>query len=237
MFNSKSVLLSLLLFFLSLISNAQTNFNHGLLSAGCGGAFPPGMVIAFATTECPTGWLKADGSSVSRADKACLFEAIGTTHGNGVDSSTFRLPDYRGRFLRGVAEGSAVDPDKNARGAMASGGVTGNNVGSVQGHAFQTHTHTQNAHQHLQTHRTLPYTGIQGGSNGEGGYWRDDFGSIDAGRDNVVGQGGDVAGSRVPYTQPVQATNQNAAATGANSQGTVNETRPVNAYVLYCVKE
>ncbi len=70
---------------------------------------PPGTVIAFAGDTPPEGWLPCDGSSVSRADYPALFAAIGTTHGEGEQVSSFRLPDFRGRFLRGVDGGAGRD--------------------------------------------------------------------------------------------------------------------------------
>lgn len=119
--------------FLSFSSWAQTT---------CDGVIPSGMVQAFARATCPIGWIKADGSAVSRTTKECLFLAIGTSHGRGDNSTTFNVPDYRGRFLRGVSEGSGLDPDANSRTAMATGGNTGNAVGSVQGDVFGSHSHS-----------------------------------------------------------------------------------------------
>lgn len=98
---------------------------------------PPGTVVAFTgpASAIPNGWLLADGSMVSRDIFKDLFASIGTSHGIGNGTTTFNLPDYRGRFLRGVDLGVGSDPDRDARGAMNAGGNTGNNVGSVQGDA------------------------------------------------------------------------------------------------------
>lgn len=49
------------------------------------------------------GWLYADGREVSRASYPALFLAIGTTYGSGDGSTTFAIPDFRGRFLYGVS--------------------------------------------------------------------------------------------------------------------------------------
>lgn len=103
---------------------------------------PAGTVTAFAGTSVPTGWLLCDGSAVSRTTYAALYSAIGLTHGQGDASTTFNVPDYRGRFLRGVDGGAGRDPDTASRTAMATGGNTGNNVGSVQTDQFKSHTHT-----------------------------------------------------------------------------------------------
>lgn len=63
---------------------------------------PPGTIASYGGSSAPNGWLMADGSEVSRVQYALLFQAIGTTYGAGNGSSTFRLPDLRGRVPVGV---------------------------------------------------------------------------------------------------------------------------------------
>ncbi len=106
-------------------------------------AVPPGTVVAFAGATPPEGWLLCDGSAVSRTTYADLYAVIGNTHGRGDNVSTFNKPDYRGRFLRGVDGTAGLDPNKSdaERPPMNTGGNTGNNVGSVQGDEFKSHTH------------------------------------------------------------------------------------------------
>jgi microcystin-dependent protein len=60
-----------------------------------------GMVVDFAGSTAPEGWLECDGSAVSRTTYADLFAAIGVIHGSGDGSTTFNLPDARGIFRRG----------------------------------------------------------------------------------------------------------------------------------------
>ncbi|GIG88103.1 phage tail protein [Plantactinospora endophytica] len=96
-----------------------------------------GSVVAYASvvdqsSPPPDGWLLCDGRAVSRERYSVLFKVIGTVHGAGDGVVTFNLPDYRGRFQRGVDDGVGVDPDANNRSAAAVGGATGNRVGSVQ---------------------------------------------------------------------------------------------------------
>jgi len=98
---------------------------------------PSGVVFPFAGTTAPYGYLICDGRAVSRTDYADLFLMIGTTYGIGDGSTTFNLPDYRGRFLRGVDGTAGNDPDKASRTAMNTGGNTGNAVGSVQDDTLQ----------------------------------------------------------------------------------------------------
>lgn len=101
---------------------------------------PPGTVVAYAGTTAPSGWLLCDGAEISRTTFAGLFAAIGTAHGSGDGVTTFRIPDYRGRFLRGRDGGVGRDPDRTSRTVMNTGGATGDNVGSVQGDAIRNIT-------------------------------------------------------------------------------------------------
>ena len=63
---------------------------------------PTGSVIPYAGKSAPDGWLLCDGAAVSRTTYAALFTVIGTTFGSGDGSTTFNLPDLRGRVAVGV---------------------------------------------------------------------------------------------------------------------------------------
>ncbi|QCO07546.1 phage tail protein [Azospirillum argentinense] len=83
---------------------------------------PAGQIAYFAQAAAPTGWLKANGALVSRTTYADLFAAIGTTYGVGDGSTTFKLPDLRGEFVRGWDDGRGVDSGR------AIGSAQGDNV-------------------------------------------------------------------------------------------------------------
>ena len=108
---------------------------------------PSGVVLPYAGAAAPTGWLLCNGQLLTRTTYPDLFAAISTAHGTTITSgptSNFALPDYRGRFLRGVdTMGTAAgrDPDKAGRTAASTGGATGDNVGSVQAEDFKSHVH------------------------------------------------------------------------------------------------
>lgn len=106
------------------------------------GACPTGTIVAFAGTTAPPGFLFCDGSEISRTIYADLFTAVGTAWGQGNGSTTFKLPDMRGKFIRGRDRGSNRDADKNLRTAIAAGAATGDNVGSYQADDVAAHTHT-----------------------------------------------------------------------------------------------
>lgn len=78
------------------------------LSATGGASMPAGVVMDFAGASVPTGWLDCDGSAVSRTTYADLFAAIGETWGVGDGSTTFNLPDFRGRATIGAGTGSGL---------------------------------------------------------------------------------------------------------------------------------
>ena len=54
-------------------------------------------------------WFLCNGQAISRVTYADLFALIGTKFGTGDGTSTFNLPDYRGKFLRGLGGDSASD--------------------------------------------------------------------------------------------------------------------------------
>ena len=99
-------------------------------------------MTAFAGVSAPSGFLICDGSAISRSTYSSLFSTVGTAYGAGDGTTTFNIPDLRGRFLRGVDAGSGNDPDASSRTASNSGGNTGNNVGSLQADAFASHNHS-----------------------------------------------------------------------------------------------
>lgn len=104
---------------------------------------PVGTILPFTGSVVPQGFLLCDGSAVSRVLYSRLFSVIGTSHGSGDGSTTFNIPDYRGRFLRGVDGTAGRDADKASRSAMNTGGSTGNSIGSVQNDEFGSHRHVE----------------------------------------------------------------------------------------------
>jgi microcystin-dependent protein len=108
-------------------------------------AIPPGTMLDYGGASAPAGYLLCDGSAISRTTYAQLFTAIGTAFGGGDGTTTFNLPDLRGRFTRGRDAGAGRDPDVGSRGASAVGGLTGDNVGSLQDDQFRAHSHIATA--------------------------------------------------------------------------------------------
>jgi microcystin-dependent protein len=179
-------------------------------------AAPTGMIAPFAMSTAPTGWLSCDGAAISRATYARLFAAIGTTWGVGDGSTTFNKPDFRGRFLRGQDAGANRDPDRATRTASASGGATGDNVGSVQNDVYKEHAHSVVRRMNGVAETVALVT------NG------DNYGSCTTDRAFVsisVQKNGFHHGSSCGFVNDI--------ITGLAGS---SETRPVNAGVNYCIK-
>ncbi|WP_039758410.1 phage tail protein [Bartonella queenslandensis] len=71
---------------------------------------PSGLIGPFGMERLPDGWLLCDGHAYSRRTYRALFEAIGTTWGEGDGATTFNVPDFRGMFLRGMDYERNLDP-------------------------------------------------------------------------------------------------------------------------------
>ncbi len=88
-------------------------------------ASPPGSVLHVATATPPAGWLKANGSAISRTAYSALFAVIGTTYGVGDGSTTFNLPDLRGEFIRGYDDSRGVDAGRTLGSAQKASLLVG----------------------------------------------------------------------------------------------------------------
>ncbi len=100
---------------------------------------PAGIVLPYSGATAPTGWLLCYGQAVSRTTYATLFAVISTTYGVGDGSTTFNLPDMRGR--------SAIGLD-NLGGSAASRVAAATSRGQAAGAetANLAHTHTTSGH-------------------------------------------------------------------------------------------
>ena len=90
------------------VDNAETaTFNTAFAAIGSALAevIPAGNVSATARASAPDGWLLCDGQAVSRTTYEVLFTAISTTYGAGNGSTTFNVPNLKGRVPVGVDAG------------------------------------------------------------------------------------------------------------------------------------
>ena len=93
-----------------------------------------GVIQMFAGSTPPAGWLLCNGQAVSRTTYAELFAAIGTTWGAGNGSTTFNVPDLRGRTPIGAGQGSGLT-------ARTLGGKVGSETHTLNADQIPAHTH------------------------------------------------------------------------------------------------
>ena len=122
--------------------NMADTINLGKIKGETGTTTPVGTILPWTSATAPTGFLKCDGSAVSRVTYAALFEVVGTTYGVGDGSTTFNLPDLTSRTLVaantstsvGQAGGlNKVTPTLNQNLAATAPAVTGAVTANVTG--------------------------------------------------------------------------------------------------------
>ena len=112
---------------------------------------PAGCMQAYAGGTAPTGWLWCQGQAVSRTTYAALFAAIGTLWGVGDGSSTFNVPDTRGRAAIGEGSGAGLTHRDLAY-------LTGTETHTLTVAQMPAHTHTGGTGQ---AHSNDPEAGAQ----------------------------------------------------------------------------
>lgn len=127
----------------------------------------PGLMLPYAAPGAPGGWLLCDGRAVSRGVYADLFGAIGQMFGSGDGSSTFNLPDMRGRVPMGAGDGPSLT-------ARTRGDAPGSEERGISAAMLPPHSHSMNhdhgnvltasegAHSH-----TLPFSTVDAGVQSE----------------------------------------------------------------------
>lgn len=104
---------------------------------------PAGSVTTYAGSTPPNGWLLCNGQAVGRTAYAALYAAIGTTYGAGDGSTTFNVPDLRGRVAAGL---------DNMGGTDAGRLDWANTLGTASGAQYHTLSTTElAAHNHGST--------------------------------------------------------------------------------------
>ena len=103
---------------------------------------PAGAIIMYGAATAPTGYLKCDGSNVSRSTYADLFTAIGTTYGSGDGSLTFGIPNLESRFPIGYDGGSSYALAGTGGAITDTPTLSGTNAGTAITEAqLPSHTH------------------------------------------------------------------------------------------------
>lgn len=164
---------------------SQLGANDDYLKSKANQAAPPGVIQGFAGATAPDGWLLCNGAAVSRSTYADLFAQIGTTFGAGNGSTTFNVPDYRGR----VIVGKSSDAEFSTIGQVGGEIKHQLTVGEMPAHNHSAWTDVQGYH----NHRVANY-----GTSGSGYGLRDasnatssgtGYTSVDGGHGHNVGIG------------------------------------------------
>src|SRR5262245_5545467 len=88
------------------------------------GVLPPiGSMLMFGGASAPSGWLLCQGQAVSRTTYIDLFGVIGIAFGAGDGSTTFNLPDLRGRLPLGLGTGSGLGGYESSTAGGSAGGA------------------------------------------------------------------------------------------------------------------
>ncbi len=119
-----------------------------VLPVGCvltfAGQISSGKAGEYETQIEAFGWMICDGRMLEVGQYPELFGVLGYLYGGS--DGRFKLPDYRGYFLRGLAHPQSSPPDSIAKGALenrvAAQGGQNNGIGSTQLDALQTHRHS-----------------------------------------------------------------------------------------------
>ena len=136
---------------------------------------PSGSVISYAGASAPTGWLLCSGQTVSRTTYSSLFSAIGTTYGVGDGSTTFTLPDMRGRVVAGVDNMGGSAASRLTSTVLSASNTLGATGGSqthtltsgesgVPAHGHTASSNTTGSHTHTEE-GVYRYTGNVGYAN------------------------------------------------------------------------
>lgn len=109
---------------------------------------PVGVMHQYGGATAPTGYLLCDGTAVSRTTYASLYATISTTYGAGDGSTTFNLPDLRGRLPMGAGTGTGLNasgtglPAGTAQTARARGAWGGEETHLLSGGESGTSAHS-----------------------------------------------------------------------------------------------
>jgi microcystin-dependent protein len=118
-----------------------------------------GEVKAYAGSSAPNGYLLCDGTAVSRTTYANLFTVIGTTYGAGDGSTTFNVPNLKGRVVLCVGDSGTAGHTNHA---LASSG--GEEAHTLTTNEIPSHTHNGPNHSHSYGDTTGTTLVVQSGS-------------------------------------------------------------------------
>lgn len=159
-------------------------------------SMPTGTILAFGGADAPSGFRLCDGQTISRTTYAALFAVVGTAFGAGDGSTTFRLPDLRGRVLAGKDNLGGTPANR----LTSASGFASNNIGETAG----GETHTLTAAQMPVHDHAIRFKNA--GTAGSGsGLMRSNAGADDGGSQAFADDAG--GGAAHPNVQPTMIVN------------------------------
>lgn len=137
-------------------------------NAGFLDSVPIGCGMDWFTDTAPTNWAICDGRALSRTEYSELFKVLGTKFGIGDGTTTFNIPDFRGR----IGVGKSTDSEFNTLGKKVGNKTTTINV------KLPKHTHRIRCYEANVDNNILSHPGrggwLIGNNQGEYGNWEGD---------------------------------------------------------------
>jgi microcystin-dependent protein len=112
-------------------------------------SLPAGTIVQWPGAVAPANWLICDGAAISRTEYASLFAAVGVQYGAGNGTTTFNLPNLKGRVAVGFDASQSEFDVLGELGGAKTHTLTTSEMPSHT-HIQDSHNHTQNAHNHTQ---------------------------------------------------------------------------------------
>ena len=186
---------------------------------------PVGTVSDYAGTTAPDNWLLCYGQAISRTTYGDLFAVTGTTSGVGDGSTTFNVPDLRGRVVAGQDDMGGTSANRLVDGTDS---VDGDTLGDTGGVEFQTvaeaelpsHTHTGPSHTHTGPSHTHSFsdTTSSGGNHNHSYGSPNDLNASSGGSDSIKFGSSGTTGSSGSHSHTVSGTT-GSGGTGATGSG------------------
>lgn len=191
---------------------------------------PSGAITLWATGVAPTNWLLCDGTAVSRSTYDVLYGVIGTTYGVGNGSTTFNLPNLKGKVPVGydatqdefndLGETGGAKTHAHADGTYAAASHShGDGSYAAAGHTHAGGTYSAGAH----THAAGSYAGTAhahglpfGEKDTATVFWKDSFSGTMAGNGEYTVKHTQQTGT---VSQYVSDSGGGGAVTGTSAEG------------------
>lgn len=204
-------------------------------TGGGGATETTGVCKVWLTGTPPTGYLLCDGAAVSRTTYAALFAVISTTFGAGDGTTTFNLPNMKGRVVCGYDSAQTEFDAIGETGGAKTHTLTSaempshthiqdahthtqnshNHIQDSHNHIQDAHTHTQNSHNHTQDAHSHIITSQTATTGGATSY---EHGALDT--SSAEAEATETTATTVATNQAATATNQNATATNQATTAT-----------------